>query len=268
MKFSIITPTFNSEKTITRNIQSVIDQTYKNFEQIIVDNLSSDKTIELAKNLYRDASIINKLIIITEKDNGIADAFNKGIKAATGNIITILNSDDAYYDNEILSEVIEAFNNPQILIVHGDIHFIDSVYGTNIRHPLPTKIMKGVQYNHPTMFIKRDLYNKIGLYNTGFKVSMDYEFYCRIALNYDPDKISVYLKYKPLVKMYSGGMSWKNELKSIYEIKKALMLHDFWNTEGKKFYYTRLYRTKLKKILDKFKLQSFVKTWRKLKWGN
>ena len=150
--------------------------------------------------------------------------------------------------------------------MHGNVCFEDPVYGTNIRHPLPTKIMKGVQYNHPTMFIKRDLYNKIGLYNTDFKVSMDYEFYCRIALNYDPNKISVYLKDEPLVKMYSGGISWRNELISINEIKKALLLHGFWNSEGKKFYYLRIARTRVKEMFAVLNIQSLIRLWRRIKW--
>ena len=96
MKISVITPTFNSEKTIAGNIHSIINQTHKDFEHIIIDNISADKTIELAKNYYLSAGIVDRLIIISEKDNGISDAFNKGIKAASGEIIAILNSDDAY----------------------------------------------------------------------------------------------------------------------------------------------------------------------------
>lgn len=267
MQISIITPIYNSAESIAQNVKSVLTQSYKNFNHIIVDNLSSDSSLSIIKNLYDEAGMTEKLQIISEKDNGIAEAFNKGIKAASGEIISILNSDDVFYDSEIFSSVIEAFCDQQVLIVHGNIYFIDPVHGSNIRHPLPTKIMKGVQYNHPAMFIRKKLYDDIGLYNVDFKVSMDYELYCRIANKYDPQKISVYLKERPLVKMYAGGMSGKNELKSIEEIKKALILHSYWNFEGKKFYYSRLIRTKVKKIFDMVKLQIIIRLWRRIKWS-
>src|SRR3990167_7739385 len=109
MKISVVTPTFNSEKTIAGNIQSIISQAYKDFEHIIIDNLSTDKTIELAKNYYLSAGMIDRLIIISEKDNGISDAFNKGIKTASGEIIAILNSDDVYFNNRVFEKVADLF---------------------------------------------------------------------------------------------------------------------------------------------------------------
>src|SRR5512146_2854433 len=99
MKISVITPTYNSEKTIPTNIKSILKQTYKNFEHIIVDNKSTDRTVSVINDLYGVEK--GKLIFISEKDEGIADAFNKGILLAKGNIITILNSDDSYYDENI-----------------------------------------------------------------------------------------------------------------------------------------------------------------------
>ena len=268
MKISIITPAYNSENTILRNTQSIISQTYKEFEHIIVDNLSKDNTVQLIKNDYNDAGLSDKLKIISEKDSGISDAFNKGINAAKGDVIAILNSDDSYYYENVFSQVIDTLNLNDILFVHGDIYFSDPRFGSNIRHPLPIKFMRGYQFNHQTMFIKKEMYGRIGLYNAEFLQSMDFEFYCRIAKHYDPARISVYLNEQPLVKMYAGGISWKNEFISIEEEKKALMLNGFWNKYGKNFYYSRKTRAKLKSFFYKIGLQIVVKIWRKFKWRN
>ncbi|MBU0581250.1 MAG: glycosyltransferase, partial [Candidatus Margulisbacteria bacterium] len=93
MKISVITPTYNSGKTIEQNVKSLLEQNYKNFEQIIIDNLSNDGTLIKIEQLYKNAGRIDKLRVLSEKDNGIAEAFNKGIKTANGEIIGILNSD-------------------------------------------------------------------------------------------------------------------------------------------------------------------------------
>jgi len=161
MKISVVTPTFNSEKTIAGNIQSIISQAYKDFEHIIIDNLSTDKTIELAKNYYLSAGMIDRLIIISEKDNGISDAFNKGIKTASGEIIAILNSDDVYFNNRVFEKVAALFEDKEILFVHGDIYFDDDVYGSNIRKPLLCPVTTAMPYNHPSMFLRREVYEWI-----------------------------------------------------------------------------------------------------------
>lgn len=268
MLISVITATYNSEKTISRNINSVIRQNYNNFEHIIVDNLSSDDTIQIAQKIYLENNIASKLRIISEKDEGIADAFNKGIKASNGQIISIINSDDFYYDEYVFNRVLKQFENPEIQFVHGDIYFFDEKYGSNIRRPLPAVMMKGMLYNHPTLFVRKSFYEKTGLFNTNYKYSMDFEFYCRIARNYEPDKISVYISDQPLVQMSSGGASWKYEFESIKENKKAMIEYGFWNREGRKFYLARLFRTKLKKIFNYLGLDFAVKIWRDQKWRN
>src|ERR1035437_8279431 len=120
MLISIITPTFNSKSSIEETVKSVISQTYSDFEHIIVDNLSEDNTLDLIKNMYRNAGIEKQLKIITEKDKGISDAFNKGIDNSSGEIIAILNSDDIFYDESILSLINSTLSQPGKLIVHGN----------------------------------------------------------------------------------------------------------------------------------------------------
>lgn len=266
MLISVITPTYNSEKTISRNIYSVVQQRYGNYEHIIVDNLSSDDTIHIAQKIYKEKNISPKLRIISEKDEGIADAFNKGIKASNGNIISIINSDDFYYDENVFNRVLDEFNDPEIQFVHGDIYFFDEKYGSNIRRPLPANMMKGLLYNHPTLFVRRSFYEKAGLFDTSYKFSMDFEFYCRIARDYDPENISSYISDQPLVQMSSGGASWNYELESIKENRRAMIEYGFWNRKGREFYFVRLMRTRLKKFFNSIGLDFLVRKWRNLKW--
>jgi len=136
MKISIVTPTFNSEATILNNVNSILNQTHTNFEHILIDNKSSDNTLNLAKKEYSIRNSTEKLRIIRERDKGIAEAFNKGIEASSGEIIGILNSDDRYYDENILNRIIDVFKNENCLYAHGNIYFQDSMYGSNIRKPL------------------------------------------------------------------------------------------------------------------------------------
>ena len=120
MKVSIITVSLNSESTIKECIESVLSQTYKNIEYIIVDGMSNDKTIKIIDS-YR--SKLDKFI--SEKDEGIYDAMNKGIKLATGDIVGILNSDDEYFNENVIENVVEAISNKQADSLHGDLCFVD-----------------------------------------------------------------------------------------------------------------------------------------------
>lgn len=267
MKISIITPTFNSGKTIRRNIESVVGQTYKNYEHIIIDNDSREDTVALARGVYEQAGQADKVRIYSERDRGISDGFNKGISAASGDIISILNSDDSFFDNTVLQTVVAAFQTSDKLLVHGNINFIDPVYGSNIRKPLPSGPV-GITFNHQTMFVKRKIYSEAGLYDINFKYSMDYEFYCRLKLRYgDTGNISTYLA-QPLVTMNAFGASWKNEINSIEEIKKALILHGLWDMKGRMFYSGRIVRTKLKHYFTKVGMNKLVELWRKHKWAD
>jgi len=269
MKISIITPTFNSERVISRNIESVIAQKYIQFEHIVIDNLSSDGTLNIIADIYNNAGLNDKLKIVSEKDNGISDAFNKGINSSSGEIVTILNSDDFYTGNYVLDKVIDAFANKNILFTHGNIFFYDPYYGSNVRKPLLCHITEALPYNHPTMFFRREVYEKYGLYDIEYKYAMDFEYICRLTKKIENlDKYSAYLDGGALVQMESGGASWENELKSIDETKKALKKYDLWNFNARKNYNLRVLRTKLKVYLSKIGLSGIVKKWRKMKWEN
>jgi glycosyltransferase involved in cell wall biosynthesis len=269
MKFSIITASFNSASTIGKNAASIILQTYKNFEQVIVDNSSIDNTVEIIKSLYSSAGLENNLKIISEKDEGISDAFNKGIRASSGDIIGILNSDDSYFNNDVLQRVADVFvKNNNILFVHGNIFFNDPEYGSNIRKPLLCNVTEAMPYNHTSMFFKKEAFDKFGFYNHSYKSAMDYEFIIRLHKKISLNDVGVYLPDPPLVYMNAGGISWKNEIETLMEGRRALKSYGLWNLNAKKNYFKRVVSVKLKKAITNLGANKLIKVWRRKKWGN
>ena len=267
MNLSVITPTWNSASTIEDCVMSIINQNITNFEHIIVDNLSSDNTLDLIKSKYHREGLLNNLIIICEGDKGIAEAFNKGIEASSGEIIGILNSDDRYYNYRVLEKVTEAFGDNEKLFVHGNIFFNDPLYGSNIRKPLLCPITKAMPYNHPTMFFRKEVYTQYGFFDTNYKFAMDFEFICRLIKKVDDFyNKGVYLKSEPLVNMSAGGASWENELDSIEETRIVLKKYDYWNFDASKNYKLRVLRTKIKSGLSSIGMEKVIAFWRNRKW--
>ena len=175
---SIITPSLNSEKFIRDNITSILNQSYSNIEHVIVDGGSKDKTLSIV------ADLDPKAVVISEPDKGISDAFNKGIKMASGDIIAILNSDD-YYAHDVMHDVAEAYKNSDFnFILHGDIRFFND--GKSYRkkpRPLPDLFFYiDLPYYHPTVFVPRKIYEDVGLFDLTYKIAMDYDFLLRAKL--------------------------------------------------------------------------------------
>ncbi len=208
MKITIITVARNSVKTIKHTIESVLSQTYKAIEYIIIDGYSTDGTLEII-NKYKKR--ISK--IISEKDKGIYDAINKGIKKAKGEIIGILNSDDVYENKNIIKEVAEIFKKKKTDSLYADLVYVDH---DNINKT--TRLWKSFNFTggsfkkgfhppHPTFFVKRKLFEKYGYYDINFKISADFELMLRFLEKY---KISTYYLPKTIIRMRTGGTSNKN----------------------------------------------------------
>jgi glycosyltransferase involved in cell wall biosynthesis len=219
LKFSIITVCYNSENTIRETIESLFSQNYKDIEYILVDGNSKDNTINIV-NEYR-----NKFnIIISENDHGMYDALNKGILAASGDIIGILNSDDIYSNTKVLELLANEFNkNPNFDALIGDVAFksndkILRYYSS--KNWNPSKFKFGMMPAHPSFYCKRELFYKYGLYDTRFKIAGDFELLLRFFLI---NKINY--KYLPLqmVDMKLGGLSTSG-FKSLYRINKEIKL--------------------------------------------
>ena len=208
---SIITATYNSAETINDTIKSVLCQTNKDFEYIIVDGGSTDETINIVKSYESEFS--GRLKWVSEKDKGIYDAMNKGIKMASGDIIGILNSDDYYTSDDILQTIADAFKCQNVDAIYGDIHFIkDGVPDKCVRYYSsrlfsPFWLRFGFMPAHPSFYCKREVFDKSGLYRLDYKIGSDYEMMVRLFRKH---KISSRYVPKDFVTMRTGGASNSN----------------------------------------------------------
>lgn len=208
---SIITATFNSAKTLKDTIQSVLRQTNKDFEYLIIDGGSTDETIDIVKSYESEFS--GRLKWVSEKDEGIYDAMNKGIKMASGDVVGILNSDDYFTSDDILQTVDNAFKSHEIDAIYGDIHFIRDgnpqkcvrYYSSRMFRPFWLRF--GFMPAHPSFYCKRKVFEKAGLYSLDYKIGADYEMMVRLFKKYRI--MSQYIN-KDFVTMRTGGASNNN----------------------------------------------------------
>ena len=219
-KISIITVCRNSADSIYKTIESIISQSYNNLEYIIIDGDSTDGTQGIVKFFGNAIDIF-----VSEPDKGIADAFNKGIAMATGDIIGLINSDDVLLPGS-LSRVATFFReNQHCDVVHGDVVLYDgNFFIKRLRPPkhwwYPWRL---VFFNHPATFVRKSVYDKYGGYCLEYKVAMDVEIFLRwlrrgVEIDYIPEC---------LVRMQAGGVSSQNGIIACKEAKKALIAHNF-----------------------------------------
>lgn len=203
LKVSVITVSFNAEKTIARTLVSVNEQTYPQIEHIVIDGCSTDRTMEIVAALkHRPGNVVS------EADRGIYDAMNKGLKQATGDVICFLNADDRYVTETIVAEVVSQIEESQANIVYGDVVYV-SPEGQTTRYYDSQRFNKSqLKYGwmpaHPSLFAVASVYRKLGEFDATFKVAGDFEMCCRMFQV--PDQKSVYLA-KPFVEMLVGGAS-------------------------------------------------------------
>lgn len=233
IKVTIITVCINSAATISDTLASVAGQTYRNIEHIIIDGNSSDNTIEIVEK-----NIIKKNIVVSENDKGIYYAMNKGLKLATGDLITFLNSDNVYENSEIVSTVVKTALAFQSDALYGDAIITSSTDLTKTKRIWkagnfkPFKLYLGWMPPHQTMFIRKNLIDQIQGFDTTFHIAADYDFILRLLQLRDTR-----LTYIPLtlVRARAGGVSNKN-LQLIY--KSNLEVVKSWgkNREWKPYY--------------------------------
>lgn len=183
MKVSIITATYNSAATLRDTLESVLAQTYQDIEYIIVDGLSSDGTQAIVKEY--EPRFDGRLRLISEADKGLYDAMNKGLRMATGDIVGVLNSDDLFYDKNVVADVVRAFNENDIDCVYGDLEFVavDDIHkvvrkwrGSQYK---PGAFQRGWHPAHPTFYCRRCCYEKYGGFDLNLKVSADFDLMLR-----------------------------------------------------------------------------------------
>ena len=220
-KISIITVCFNSEKTIKKTLKSIQNQKYNKIEHVIIDGKSNDKTISIVKKFQH----IKK--IISEKDHGIYDAMNKGLKIASGDIVGFLNSDDFYASSNVLNLVNKTFNqDPKLEACYADLVYIhpNDAYKV-LRYWKSNKFVKGSFSKgwsppHPTFFVRSSIYKKFGNFNLNYKIASDIDLMMRFI---EVKKIKTHYISKVLVKMRSGGVS-NRSLKNVLKLNQEILI--------------------------------------------
>lgn len=211
MKITIVTASYNSVKTLADTMESVLGQTYTDWEYIVVDGGSKDGTVDLIKQY--EPRFGGKLKWTSEPDKGIYDAMNKGIRKSTGDVVGILNSDDYYTSTDVLSSVASVLSDNDLDAVYGDIHFIKEGEPDKIvryyssRHFNPFWLRFGFMPAHPSFYVRRAVYQKAGFYDTSYKIGSDFEMMVRL---FRKQHIRYQYLAKDFVTMRTGGMSTKS----------------------------------------------------------
>ena len=248
MKVSLITVCRNSEATIESTLRSVLEQDHNDIEYIVIDGRSSDKTVSIIEK-YKDK--ISKFI--SEKDEGMYFALNKGISMATGEVVGMLNADDCYSSKGVISGMVNAFEGTNADCVYGDLQYVSKddlqkvIRNWKSEAYDPKRFLKGWMPPHPTFFVRRKYYLQFGSFNTSFSISADYELMLRFLY-----KHGLSASYIPevLVKMRTGGISnvsFKARLKANREDKRA------WKINGLKHAPLTLIAKPLSKLVQFWK---------------
>lgn len=249
MKISIITITYNSAQTLEDTLRSVVEQDYQDLEYLIIDGKSKDTTLSIVEK-YK--SRIAK--IVSEKDKGLYDALNKGIKHATGDIVGMLHSDDLYAHKEVLSNVAKKFQeDDSIMGVYADLVFVNRNDTNKTMRVWESgeykedSFLQGWMPPHPTFFVRKEVYEQFGGFNTELKLSADYELMLRLI---HKNKIKIAYLKETIVKMRMGGVSNVSffvKLKANLEDKMA------WRMNGMRPKVTTMLLKPLRKIGQYFK---------------
>jgi len=203
MKITLITVCFNSEKTIKDTLESVLHQTFTNYEYIIVDGKSKDNTLKIIEEYI--PKFKGKITLISEKDKGLYDAMNKGIKLAQGDIVGILNSDDILANRFVFQKIIDTFKETNCDGTYSDLLFMSEALEKPTRNFIAHNYTKHFGWHppHPTLYIKKKIYQEIGNFNIKYRICADLDFMTRLIKK--EYKLEYMKKY--LIIMRSGGVS-------------------------------------------------------------
>lgn len=222
IRLSIITATFNSEVYLERCINSVLNQTYKAIEHIIIDGKSTDTTCKIVEKYKQFIHCF-----VSEPDNGLYSAFNKGIKRATGDYIFFLNSDDKLHDEKVLEDVVNMImqnNFPKVL--YGKVFAYEENSGYSFVNGKPASIndfIYKMNFLTPSAFIKRSVYSEIGFYDEQYKISSDYDWAIRLFKKYSNNEL---IFYDRIITDFSvGGTSNKYYRKAYHEVAIIIKNH-------------------------------------------
>lgn len=219
---SIVTVSFNSEETIQETIRSVNMQTYENIEHIIIDGASRDSTVEKVRAISQ-----RNTLLISEKDQGIYNAMNKGIALCKGEYIFILNSDDILATIDVVEDVVANFNSESSLdCLYGNVNFISvnrfgftRTWRSGVFHPL--KLHYGWAPPHPATVVRRSVYELVGIFDENLKIAADYDFLVRLFKRSDLSKKNI---DKYLVNMRAGGVSNSGVINFFIKLREDMLV--------------------------------------------
>jgi glycosyltransferase involved in cell wall biosynthesis len=256
MKVTIITTTYNSSDTVRDTLLSVASQSYRSIEHIVIDGASTDNTVDIINEFPHVSRLVS------EKDNGIYDAMNKGIAMATGDIVGILNSDDFFADNSVVEKIVQTFIQSGSDAVYGDLLFVDRWNISRIKRIWvagdyrPMLLYRGWMPPHPTFYVRRHCYEQFGNFNTQFKVAADYDMLIRLLL---VNRIRVTYIPRVLINMRTGGVSTRS-FRRRFSINREDQLVWKINNQSPKWY--TLYCKPL------YKLKQFIAPSLRWRWKN
>ena len=258
LKVSVITICFNSAPVIEEAILSVLGQTYPNIEYIVIDGGSTDGTVDIIKK-YAD----RLSFWVSEPDKGISNAWNKGLAHCTGDIIGILNADDTYTPDAVGTAVKVLLEDPSVGFVFGDVLMCDTKGAPLFRQEGDPQYQSTIAYNmpsipHPTVFVRRRVYDKYGGFDETFHTAMDYEFLLRITVR------GVKGSYIPtvLTHMRLGGESDSNYTRAYEEVRMASVRYGYSKPRAVVRFYYRYIRTSVRKNLERMGLGLPVRWFR------
>lgn len=208
MKLSIITATYNSERTLRDTMESILNQTFQDFEYIIVDGASKDATLDIIREY--EPRFQGKMRYVSEPDKGIYDAMNKGFAMATGDVIGILNSDDFFTSEDVLQAVVDGFAGEYVDAVYADIHFVGTddltkcvrYYSSSVFRPWMMRF--GMIPAHPSFYCRKAVYDQYGSFDTTYRIAADFEILLRLIFIH---RIRTRYVKKDFVTMRLGGAS-------------------------------------------------------------
>ncbi len=251
MKISIITATYNSAATVRDTIESVLRQTYQNYEYIIKDGGSKDTTLDICREYAPKFN--GKMRIISSRDKGIYDAMNQGFQAATGDVLCLINSDDLFSRSDSMQLVVNAFEEDKLAeCVYADLYYVAAndinrivrVWETGEQKPF----RKGWLPAHPTFYVKRAVYENYGYFDLNYPLAADFELMLRFV-----EKHHIRLHYLPekLVKMRLGGATSKNVKNIIRQNKECIKAFRDNDLQPGPFYTVYRMIPKIKQFLKK-----------------
>jgi glycosyltransferase involved in cell wall biosynthesis len=223
LKISVITAVFNNRDTIADALDSALGQTHEDVEMIVIDGASTDGTLQVLRGYAGTLAAL-----VSEPDRGIYYALNKGLRVATGEVVGFLHSDDLFADKHVLARIAEAFANPSVDAVYGDLVYVRKDASDQVVRYwksgmfAPAKLRRGWMPPHPTLYVRRSVYEQLGMFDTDFRIAADYDFMLRFL-----GRSRVQVEYIPdvLVKMRLGGTSnrsFGNLLRKSMEDYRAL----------------------------------------------